>query len=369
MKIRVIVMVAAVVLAVVSCKKRKYPPEQEFLMEEVFKLEATVGGTPVDLRAGTDGYYCYSSAEQGASGVYRFTSELKKFGCSDCPNSFYLQINDIKPRVAGSGVEIDSVIRPGKLAYASGGDYSRYFSFDPVFNKTASGWRWEFGDGNTSDEKSPVHLFSAPGRYHVCVKALSGSGCDNENCGLISMTENGDVLVARVHTENLGEHSARFSAIVTGNGNFSYTWYLGDGSVKTGKVIQHDYEWTGSYQVRLVVTDDQGNVAESQYNYVTGDDLSSCATNFIVDTGKVILSGLNKVKIRWTDKNNRVFSSERIVQPQESFFEIVSVEEFGPNETGDPTKLVTVRINALLSDGTDKQWFRSDNAVLAFSYK
>jgi len=39
-------------------------------------------------------------------------------------------------------------------------------------------WHWDFGDGQTSADTSPVHQFALPGIYHVCMTVCNTNGCD-----------------------------------------------------------------------------------------------------------------------------------------------------------------------------------------------
>ncbi|MFN0033913.1 MAG: PKD domain-containing protein, partial [Saprospiraceae bacterium] len=39
-------------------------------------------------------------------------------------------------------------------------------------------WLWDFGDGTTSQDTSPVHFFSAPGTYTVCLTVCNDNACD-----------------------------------------------------------------------------------------------------------------------------------------------------------------------------------------------
>ena len=52
-----------------------------------------------------------------------------------------------------------------------------------------TGWRWEFGDGATSDERNPVHTYSASGRYDV----------------LLTVTDDADASVTREHKADAKE--------------------------------------------------------------------------------------------------------------------------------------------------------------------
>jgi len=41
-------------------------------------------------------------------------------------------------------------------------------------------WTWDFGDGNTSSEQNPIHVYAAEGNYTVCLTAVNIGGPDTE---------------------------------------------------------------------------------------------------------------------------------------------------------------------------------------------
>ena len=54
-------------------------------------------------------------------------------------------------------------------------------------------WRWDFGDGNSSTERHPLHLYSQPGTYEVCLEVnnafSSDVSCDTIFLGMLSSSE------------------------------------------------------------------------------------------------------------------------------------------------------------------------------------
>jgi PKD repeat protein len=52
-----------------------------------------------------------------------------------------------------------------------------------TFTDTSSGdpdsWSWEFGDGGSSAEQSPTHVYEEPGTYRVILTATNGEGSDD----------------------------------------------------------------------------------------------------------------------------------------------------------------------------------------------
>ena len=44
------------------------------------------------------------------------------------------------------------------------------------YSQNASSYAWDFGDGNTSTEESPVHTYAAGGTYNVTLTATGAAG-------------------------------------------------------------------------------------------------------------------------------------------------------------------------------------------------
>ncbi|WP_439882125.1 PKD domain-containing protein [Pontibacter sp. MBLB2868] len=119
-------------------------------------------------------------------------------------------------------------------------------------------WEWDFGDGTTSAEQNPLHIYPAPGTYKVSLKAYSGIVC----YGITS--RNVTVIIsptAAFETANscLTE-SARFKSTASvGSGSIvAHEWDFGDGSTSGDVNPEHRYAKAGTYAVVLVVTTDKG---------------------------------------------------------------------------------------------------------------
>jgi len=73
----------------------------------------------------------------------------------------------------------------------------------------------------------------------------------------------------------------------------AYDWDFGDGSAARGKTVEHVYETEGSFEVVLVVTDDEGSIAEKVRTIVVaqaedpydkeGDDSARSATTVVIN--------------------------------------------------------------------------------------
>lgn len=65
-------------------------------------------------------------------------------------------------------------------------------------------WFWIFGDGNTSTQRSPSHVYTAPGVYTVTLVAANQYGCDDTftRINYITIYQNARVFIPNVFTPN-----------------------------------------------------------------------------------------------------------------------------------------------------------------------
>ena len=56
-------------------------------------------------------------------------------------------------------------------------------------NDYITGRKWDFHDGTTSTEVSPLHEFVKPGNYEVCLFIKTAKGCESHFCAVIKVEE------------------------------------------------------------------------------------------------------------------------------------------------------------------------------------
>ncbi|MCC7301343.1 MAG: gliding motility-associated C-terminal domain-containing protein [Bacteroidia bacterium] len=78
---------------------------------------------------------------------------------------------------------------------------TQFSDISQIFAGTATGWSWDFGDGNTSTQQSPTHVFTDPGNYTVCLTVTTSNGCVDSICRAIEVIAP-DVLLPNVVTPN-----------------------------------------------------------------------------------------------------------------------------------------------------------------------
>ncbi len=135
------------------------------------------------------------------------------------------------------------------------GQNVRYTSNSPG----AVWWRWNFGDGNTSNSEDPNRSYSAPGLYTVTLIVRNSNGCYDT----ITKTDYIDVrprpAANFTATPRVGcevPFSVQFTNTTVDG--VSWAWEFGDGSTSTQQDPSHTYTSAGTYTVRLVATGANG---------------------------------------------------------------------------------------------------------------
>ncbi|MHA1521352.1 MAG: BspA family leucine-rich repeat surface protein, partial [Promethearchaeota archaeon] len=146
-----------------------------------------------------------------------------------------------------------------------------YFEGSAIGGNTTSAylWDWNFGDGNTSTEQNPTHIYDSAGN---CTVSLNVSDCDGDSY-LYSMTitviqEPKPVASFTVVNQSvLVDSTFVFTDTTTGgDAPLSYSWDFDDGNTSTEQNPTHSYNATGTYTVSLNVTDYNGDVSSYSLN-------------------------------------------------------------------------------------------------------
>lgn len=118
---------------------------------------------------------------------------------------------------------------------------------------TASFW-WAFGDGSTSTLPNPIHQYTTPGYYDVCLTIWNNAtNCWNTSCLQIMAGSNNNVCQAKFnYLTDFETKKVTFQNISTGNIT-NYNWNFGEGAVSTLENPTHTYSQAGMYLVELNV--------------------------------------------------------------------------------------------------------------------
>jgi len=139
---------------------------------------------------------------------------------------------------------------------------------DKSLNNPTS-WVWDFGDGETSTEENPVHIYTADGLYTVSLTAKNFFGEDAKvYAGLIRVGYGPKVDFQADRTLTSVDRFIRFTDLST-NDPTSWVWDFGDGTTGTGQTPDHAYKATGVYDVTLTASNQFTTTSLTKKQYIT----------------------------------------------------------------------------------------------------
>ncbi len=118
---------------------------------------------------------------------------------------------------------------------------------DNSINNTTT-WLWNFGDGTTSTEKSPNHIYSAENKYKVTLNITNNFGSYEQSDSVIVLnntpvmpTADFSYVLAPVLTAKFEDKSTGIPTI--------WQWEFGDGTFSSLQNPTHIYSRGGNYEV------------------------------------------------------------------------------------------------------------------------
>ncbi len=350
-----------------SCRKKDFP---ETISDPVgtFYFTGTIDGSPVALKAGLNNYYMYSGYT-GADTFYTYTADLKLKDCNTCTSALQIKINDNKIHQPGEQYLLDSVLSI-KTYPIRGYNYYKV-KFKSNSNQSANSYRWEFGDGTSSSEADPEHLFGSAGNYSVNLKINTDYGCQQYISNIERIFDS--TSFCRISSTNPGG-STKTIAFSTNfvNTAFSFIWDFGDGHSSNLPQPSHTYAIAGTYPVKVKVIRGAGDTIYARRNVATLTSPMPCLTNYNIASFTALSMPLlfSKATINWTDELGELYTSDSdFAQPGEAHFKIVSIEDFDKNEKGQPTKKIKVNFSCNVYNGSKVKRITNAEAVIGVAYK
>lgn len=135
----------------------------------------------------------------------------------------------------------------------SGAFFQNQSSISSGFNT----FKWFFGDGDSSTLPSPTHVYKDFGNFDVRLVATSDLGFVKDTTIRITVLETPQVDFT-AGNQCRGLNFITQNNTVYGSGNYTSFWRFGDGNTSTLKEPVFTYANTGTYNVRLIVTGDNG---------------------------------------------------------------------------------------------------------------
>ncbi|MBL6962792.1 MAG: PKD domain-containing protein [Bacteroidetes bacterium] len=172
------------------------------------------------------------------------------YGCSD---SLEKSVR-VFPQPNADFTIADSIQCLGNNAFA-------FVNNSTILNDTLS-YLWDFGDGNKSTTKNPVHSYSYADTFQVKLIVSSGNGCTDSMIKTTYLHVNPNPTAGfsiNDSTQCLNENNISLtnsSSISAGTMNFS--WRLGDGNTSTATNPSYQYSAYDTFDITLLVVSDKG---------------------------------------------------------------------------------------------------------------
>jgi PKD repeat protein len=151
---------------------------------------------------------------------------------------------------------------------------------DVVFtNRSDSGsspitsYLWTFGDGTSSGEANPGHLYASAGIYTVSLTVTTADGSNTSTkTDLITVSNGSGPTAGFTANPTAGasplEVDFTDQSIPGGAAITSRAWTFGDGGTSTATNPTHTYNSNGTYTVSLTVTTSLGSDSETKTGYI-----------------------------------------------------------------------------------------------------
>ena len=162
------------------------------------------------------------------------------------------------------------------------------FTNGSLSNDVVTGYLWNFGDGTTSTDDSPVHFYAAPGIYTTSLTATTQTGCVNTVTAPIPVKVVKTPVISFTQSPNgcqpLTMNFAG-SLLNADTSAISWQWSFSDGRQGNGQTLPAlVFPNAGNYNIQLIAINSSGcrdtsdNALEvyAKPNIVTGGDLSIC---------------------------------------------------------------------------------------------
>ncbi|MCI0508387.1 MAG: PKD domain-containing protein [Gammaproteobacteria bacterium] len=166
----------------------------------------------------------------------------------------FISVSDNLPPVAVVTADVTQGYAPLAISFNGGASY------DPESGPIT--WAWDFGDGGSSTDTNPVHVYSTPGSFLSVLTVTDNLGNQDQaelRIDVLAVNQP-PVIVNLVVSPASGPAplvtNLSVQAVDPENGSLSIVWDLGDGAVVYDVwQLVHTYNYSGDYKGSVTVSD------------------------------------------------------------------------------------------------------------------
>lgn len=311
-------------LFLISCEKPTSP--EEIKTAPVFFLSGSLNGDNILHEAGNNGLYMNAYTAVDSNQVRLFCGTLSNYDCQEpeCINAITFIIRDSVLNGNQFNIPVKYYdYRSTVDTFVSG--YRVKYQNQTVENSSESyTYEWLFGDGKSSNEKNPTHLFESASHIanswtNVCLTSKWSTG-NSTICADFSVTTE---PLADFASEFIGNPSVDPIAfpnyIINGT-----RWNLNDYGYKTDQpLLTHP----GIFKLCVENTYSDGSVNRHCRNLLdpNNGNIEGIA-NFYYSKEpiwKKDWTDLGKVVIQWVSQSGTIYKSDRYSQPNFASFRVL----------------------------------------------
>lgn len=117
-------------------------------------------------------------------------------------------------------------------------------------SKGAKSYKWDFGDGATSEEENPKHIYTKPGIYKVTLDAINEDKCNKSDQTFTFITVEAPTDAEFKYSVDTCNKTVKFED--QSKDSKKYFWDFGDGKTTEEQSPTHQYDAPGIYTVTLI---------------------------------------------------------------------------------------------------------------------
>jgi parallel beta-helix repeat protein len=159
-------------------------------------------------------------------------------------------------------------------------------------------YTWSYGDGNTSYGRNTTHRYADNGTYTVTLTATDNDGRSNSHSRAITVANVPPTASFTYEPDDpsTGTYISFRDTSSDPDGTIvNATWHYGDGTTEQdGDLLNHKYDSAGTYQVKLVVTDNDGATANVTRTIEVEEEDEAAGFEFVI-----LIAAIGSLLVMW----------------------------------------------------------------------